>query len=377
MRVPALFSFIFDRSRFLDGPVATVALVSPTAHCPLPTAHYPLLTADRSLTTVRVRLAMVTLLLLTAHCSLLTLQAQTPEPVETLRIDTDLVNLNVSVFNRNRFQHAIPLQQKDFAVYENGVPQEISFFASANTPFDLVLLLDLSASTHKRIEVIRKSAKRFVDAARPDDRIAVVTFTADVEVVSTMTSDRKALKERIDEIRNPTGGTNFWDALRFVLEHVLGQSRAEKRRSAVVVMSDGVDNALPDAYGEGSRTTFEKLMEIVRNSDAIILPIYLDTEQENLNSAPKSAYALARQQLAMIAAESGNQVYQARKVKDLEGVYEQVIQDLSTVYSLGYRPANRVTDASWRSITVQLIAHPELGVRARHGYYGAKNEFEK
>jgi len=323
-------------------------------------------------------LATIVLLLLTAHCSLLTLKAQTPEPLETLRIDTDLVNLNVSVFNRNRFQPAIPLQQKDFAVYENGVPQEISFFASANTPFDLVLLLDLSASTHKKIEVIRKSARRFVDAARPDDRIAVVTFTADVVVISTMTSDRKALKERIDGIKNPTGGTNFWDALRFVLEHVLGQSRAEKRRSAVVVMSDGVDNALPDAYGDGSRTTFDELMQIIRKSDAIILPIYLDTEQEaNLNSAPKSAYALARQQLAMIAAESGNQVYQARKVKDLEGVYEQVIQDLSTVYSLGYRPGNRVTDASWRSITVQLVARPELGVRARHGYYGAKNEPEK
>ncbi len=385
MRVSAFFAFFFLRSRFLGGQLATAVLFLPTAHRPLPTAHCPPPTAHCPLPTAHCRppiahcsLLTLLLLLLTAHCSLLSLKAQTPEPLETLRIDTDLVNLNVSVFNRNRFQPAIPLQQKDFAVYENGVPQEISFFASANTPFDLVLLLDLSGSTHKKIGVIRKSAKRFVDAARPDDRIAVVTFTADVVVISTMTSDRKALKERIDGIKKPGGGTNFWDALRFVLEHLLGQSRAEKRRNAVVVMSDGVDNALPDAYGDGSRTTFDELMQIIRKSDAIILPIYLDTEQEaNLNSAPRSAYALARQQLAMIAAESGNQVYQARKVKDLEGVYEQVIQDLSTVYSLGYRPANRVTDASWRSITVQLLAHPELGVRARHGYHGAKNEFEK
>jgi Ca-activated chloride channel family protein len=320
----------------------------------------------------------ITLLLLTAHCSLLTLKGQTPDPVETLRIDTDLVNLNVSVFNRNLSQPTTLLQQKDFVVFENGVPQEISFFASAETPFDLVLLLDISGSTADKIGLVRKSAKRFVDAARPVDRIAIVTFTADIQIVSTLTSDHEALKKNIDHIRDPTGGTNFWDALRFVLEHVLGQSRAEKRRSAVVVMTDGVDNALPDAFGEGSRTTFDELMQVVRTSDAIVLPIYLDTEREaNINSTPTSAYVLARQQLALLAAESGNRVYQARKVKDLNGVYQQVIRDLSTVYSLGYRPVNRVTDASWRAITVQLVGRPELGVRARHGYYGAKSEPEK
>lgn len=317
------------------------------------------------------RFLVVTIFLLTAHCLLLTTQGQTPESVETLRIDTDLVNLNVSVFNRDRSQPAAVLQQKDFSVFENGVPQEILFFGSAETPFDLVLLLDLSGSTADKIGLIRKSAKRFVDAARPADRVAIVTFTADIQVVSNLTSDHKALRKSIDDIEEPVGGTNFWDALRFVLEHVLGKSRAERRRSAVVVMTDGVDNALPDVFGEGSRTTFEELMQVVRNADTIMLPIYLDTEKEaNLNSTPKSAYVMARQQLALLAAESGNPVYQARKVKDLEGVYEQVIRDLSTVYSIGYRPLNRVTDGSWRTITVQLRGHPELGVRARHGYYG-------
>lgn len=324
------------------------------------------------------RFLLAIIFLFTAHCLLLTTQGQTPEPVETLRIDTDLVNINVSVFSRKLSQPTIPLQQKDFAVFENGTPQEISFFASAETPFDLVLLLDLSGSTINKIGLIRKSAKHFVDAARPADRIAIVTFTADIRVVSTLTSDHKALKKSIDQIEEPTGGTNFWEALRFVLEHVLGKSRAAKRRSAVVVMTDGVDNALPDVFGEGSRTTFDELMQVVRSADTIVLPIYLDTEKEaNLHNTPKSAYVLARQQLALLAAECGNPVYQARKVKDLEGVYEQVIRDLSTVYSLGYRPLNRVTDTSWRSITVQLVGHPELGVRARHGYYGGKSEQQK
>jgi VWFA-related protein len=316
------------------------------------------------------RILAAIVFLLSAYCLLPTLEAQTPEPAETIRIDTDLVNLNVSVFSRDVSQPTVALHQNEFAVFENGSPQEISFFASAQTPFDLVLLLDLSGSTADKIGLIRKSAKHFIDAARPADRIAIVTFTANVQVVSLLALDHEALRKSIDRIEKPGGGTNFWDALRFVLEHVLGQSRAENRRSAVIVMTDGVDNALPDVFGEGSATSFDELIKIVRRSDSIVLPIYLDTEKETAQQGtPATAYALARQQLAQLAAESGNIVYQARKVKDLEGVYPQVIHDLGTVYSIGYRPANRARDGSWRAVTVQLIGHPELVVRSKRGYY--------
>ena len=318
------------------------------------------------------RCLMIAFSLLTAHCLLLTVTAQTTEALDTIRIDTDLVNLNVSVVNRKAASGASHLEQKDFAVFENGAPQEISFFASVDAPFDLVLLLDLSGSTSDRIGLIRKSAKRFVDAARPLDRVAIFTFTSDIQVVSRLTSDHAALKKSIDDIEKPYGGTNFWDALRFVLEHVVGQSRAENRRSAVVVMTDGVDNALPGVFGDGSATSFEDLLQIVQRSDTIVLPIYLDTEKEQYQRNLKDAYALARQQLALLAGESGNEIYRAKKVKDLEGVYQQVIRDLSTVYSIGYRPEDLVSGNSWRAVSVQLIGHPGLAVRSKRGYYGSR-----
>ncbi len=319
----------------------------------------------------RIRHILLTaVVLLSAYCSLLTTAAQTPEPTDTIRIDTDLVNVSVSVFSRHATLAKSALEQKDFAVFENGEPQEISFFASAETPFDLVLLLDLSGSTANKIKLIRTSSRRFVDAARPGDRIAIVTFTENVQVVSRLTFDHEALKSGIDHIEKPDGGTNFWDALRFVLEHIVSQSRVEGRRGAVVVMTDGVDNALPDVSGDGSVTTFAELIDVVRRSDTIVLPIYLDTVKEGRhNGTPLSAYALAQQQLSELASESGNSVYQARKVEDLNGTYAQVIQDLSRVYSIGYRPANRVRDGSWRAVAVQLIGRPDLVARARRGYY--------
>jgi VWFA-related protein len=313
----------------------------------------------------------IALLVLILHCSLPAIRAQALEPIETLRIDTDLVNLSISVFNRDLSRGVPSLEQKHFAIFENGSPQEISFFASAQTPFDLVLLLDLSGSTADKIDLIRKSSKHFVDAARPNDRLAVITFTTDVQAVSLLTEDRQGLKQRIDQIEKSRSGTNFWDALRFVLEHVLSQSRAENRRSAIVVMTDGVDNGLPDVAGDGSKTSFEELLKIVGASDSIVLPIYLDTERETIKNRQATAqtFELARKYLAQLADESGNSVYRARRVKDLDGVYEHVIKDLSTVYSIGYRPTNRTRDGAWRGVTVQLVEHPELNARSKRGYF--------
>jgi VWFA-related protein len=292
------------------------------------------------------------------------------DEIETIRVDTELVDLNVSVFNRNTRQPAGELQQNDFAVLENGAPEEINFFASASTPFDLVLLLDLSGSTADKLDLIRKSAIRFVKAARPADRISVVTFTDLPLVVSPLTTDRKQLTERIKKIEKPRGGTQFWDALGFVLKNIYG-TKDVSRRQAVVLMSDGVDNALPDVPGVGSATSYEELLETVRASDAIVIPIYLDTEREMVKQhrATGNSYTVARQQLAQLAAESGSLLYHARKLEDLKGVYEQVISDLGTVYSIGYHPANKKRDGSWRTVSVQLVNHPELAARTRRGYY--------
>ncbi len=290
---------------------------------------------------------------------------------ETIRVETDLVDLNVTLISRDPKSLVGQLEQKDFSVFEDGVPQEISFFASAETPFDLVLLIDLSGSTKDKLKLIRKTATNFVDAARPADRIAIVTFTDRLNFVAPLTLDRDDLRARIKKIDNPLGGTNFWDSLRYVLETMLNPSHTS-RRSAVVVMTDGVDNALPDVPGEGSRTSFEELLASVSRSDSIVIPIYLDTEREMMRDRRlayfASAYQTARQQLLLLATESGSNYYYARKVEDLKNVYQQVIRDLSTVYSIGYRPVNTARDGTWRTVKVQLARRPDLAARTRRGY---------
>jgi VWFA-related protein len=292
------------------------------------------------------------------------------EPIETIRIDSDLVDLKVSVLGFHPNTPPPTLDLKDFLVLEDGVPQEITFFAAADTPFDLVLLLDLSGSNARNLKMIRNSAKRFIDAARDVDRIALVTFTDQPAVYSSFSLDRKKLKKAIDDMDEAVGGTNFWDSMDYVLTDLIPQG-SSLRRSAIVVMTDGIDNALPDVPGPGSRITFPALLDRIRSSESIVFPIYLDTEEENVKRyhIPRAAYAQARDQLAQIASLCGTPLYQAARLSDLDTVYAQVVRDLSTVYSIGYNPTNKSLDGKWRSVEVSLTNHSDLSVRTKRGYY--------
>jgi VWFA-related protein len=296
--------------------------------------------------------------------------SQTPEPVETIRVESDLVDLKVNVVSLNPQGPSPELQQKDFRVLEDGQPQDIAFFAAADAPFDLVLLLDLSGSSKDKLKLIRKSARRFIEATRPADRVSIVAFTDVAMILCPLTQDRRQLAQSLDLIKDPVGGTRFWDALRYVLA-ILNASRNVQRRSAVVVLTDGVDNALPDINGPGSQTSFPELLSIVRASESMVFPIYLDTEHEQLKhgAATQTAYALAREQLALIAEAGGSTIYRAEKLKDLDEVYRQVIADLARIYSIGYRPSNALKDGKWRSVSIQIQDRQDVVARTRQGYF--------
>jgi VWFA-related protein len=283
---------------------------------------------------------------------------------EVVRIKTELVNLNVGVFSNTLNAYISTLGKGDFEVLEDGRPQEITFFEAANEPFDLVLLIDLSGSTSGKRDLIRKSTQRFIEAARPTDRVAIITFSDTLNVVSPLTNDRAKLLESVGNMKG-VGASHIWDALKFCLDEVVGP-KSPSRRRAVVLMSDGADNALM-FLGSGSQISFADLVETVRRNDTLIIPIYLDTFDGDPFSKKMAKNALNT--LTLLANESGGPFYKARKIEDLNGVYEQVINDLGKLYSLGYRPTNSTNDGGWRSVKVQIVNHPEMVTRSRPGYY--------
>jgi VWFA-related protein len=290
------------------------------------------------------------------------------DPNDVITTETNLVNLNVSVFNNKLKMFAGELKQEDFRVLEDGQEQTVSYFASIDVPFDLVLLVDLSGSTIDKRDLIKKSTLRFIEAARPNDRIAIVTFHSAPTIVSPLTLDRSQLAASVENMQGQ-GGSHIWDALKFTLDNVLGPKTLERRR-AVVLMSDGADGALA-RFGtpRGSMIPFANLLEQVRQTDVLVVPIYLDTEDSMGNVFLEGEYDNARRTLQLLAQESGGSYYKAKKLSDLNGVYEQVINDLGKVYSLGYKPTNPTREGDWRNVQISIVNRPDLVTRARPGYY--------
>ena len=122
--------------------------------------------------------------------------SETPQEVdddEVVRVESDLVTLNVSVVERSSGRGLKGLAREDFRLEEDGVEQQVAHFESANAPFDLLLLIDLSGSTANVTDIIRAAARRFVAATRAQDRVAVVAFSGTTAIVSPLTIDRQAL----------------------------------------------------------------------------------------------------------------------------------------------------------------------------------------
>ncbi len=299
---------------------------------------------------------------------------------EILNIESGLVNLNLRVLNKDLLgTRGLDLKKEDFFVYENGELQDIAFFSTTDTPFDLVLLLDLSGSTREKQYLIAESAARFIQLARPGDRIAIVAFTDRISIVSEFSSDKQKLYEKVRKI-DDYGTSRVWDALEFTYEKLLSKQDPD-RRSAVVFMTDGVDNSLMQnrarqragSYFYSSRPseiTFTDLLETVRKNETTLFSIYLDTENgySGTYASPKS-YRQARRGLEFLAEESGGQFYRAAQLEDLNGIYERIINDLSEVYSVGYESRNEDRDGSWRAVNVKIKGRADLTVKSKSGYY--------
>ena len=306
--------------------------------------------------------------------------AGTPAPAATgleeisegdvIRVDTELVSVNVSAVDRGTNRGVNDLTRDDFRLYEDNVAQQIAHFESASAPFNLVLLIDLSGSTAKVVELIKAAALHFVEAARPFDRIGVITFTGNQVVVSPLTTDHGALHQRINAIERPQGSTKLYDSMAFAMDEVFREAK-DSRRNAIVVMSDGLDSVLPNVTGEGSTMSYEELTRRVKEFDGVVYSIWVKTQSYvplSIHDIQQETFDLGHDDLKDLADNGGGAFYECKALEDLAGAYERVVADLGMLYTLSYRPTNKVRDGSWRTIRVN-VNRPNSVARGKRGYY--------
>ena len=248
-----------------------------------------------------------------------------------------MMRLNASVTDRNG--RAIGgMKESDFTVFENGEERQVTKVVSTREPFNLVLLLDVSGSVEERIDFIRKAARDFLRTASPQDRIAIISFRDDIQIISDFSSDRRMLSQKLEDI-DAGGATALWDALGFVLSDTLKQLRGE--RTAVVILSDGDDNK--------SFVPFNAILGAVIESGALVYPLYVPSGLIPEASVPKPEVTIdplrtryltlttrAHEEGQRLADASGGVYYPIRRLEELQSAYDDVVVQLRTAYTITY-----------------------------------------
>ncbi|MFL6276668.1 MAG: VWA domain-containing protein [Blastocatellia bacterium] len=312
----------------------------------------------------RARLAAIVLLLCCAPARTLSVQQNPGADESVIKLNTLWVNLNISATDPQG-KKVTELRREDFAIFENGVRQEIVHFAPVEAPVNLVVLLDLSGSIDSKLKALKNAASRFVDSMKENDRMAIATFTSRFKLVADFTSDRKRLKECIDHIKHAGGGTSLYDA-EWTTFDLLRQIR--EGRKAIVMLTDGVDSSFSHKDDGGSTHTFNELLMRALEEDTTIYPIYLDTEAEWVHRYSRAAYIEAREQLRTLAVQTGGAYFMARRIEDMDGVYQLVAEELHALYSLAYAAKDTHRDGRWRAIKL-TVNRQGIKLNSRRGYF--------
>jgi len=277
------------------------------------------------------------------------------------RSGAELVSLTVAVVDRN--QRFIPgLAADDFAIFEDGVRQDLSFFAASEVPLDLVLLIDSSASMADKLKTVHEAALGFLRSLRVGDRGAVVTFNDGVQVRQALTGDLSKLEAAVRST-DAHGATALNNAIYVALKE-LGQTAKKAgnvRRQAIAVLSDGEDTC--------SLMTFDDVLAEAKRSGVGVYTISL---RSRVDAPRRGVFSTALYSMKTLARETGAQSFFPTSVNDLSTVYSSIADELDHQYAFGYSPKNARVDGQFRRVIVRVVNHPELSLRTRTGYFAER-----
>ena len=308
---------------------------------------------------LRLVLANVLALLLAAPVGVR--QASETVQDQVFRSGASLVALNVSVLDGSGRRFVTDLSRSDFAVFEDGVQQQVSFFESSLVPVDLILMLDTSSSMSDKVATVHEAAINFLRTLRPGDRGAVVSFADHVQILEKLSGDHARLEAAVNQT-GARGGTALNDALYVALKEFGGTTRedAPLRRRAIAMLTDGEDTS--------SVVSFEDVVALARKAGINIYTIALQSPSAVSSGSTRRFLSPSQFSLKSLAQETGADAYFPAVITELQGVYGSIAQELSSQYSIGYTPSNSRADGRFRRIVVRVVSHPEMRPKARAGY---------
>jgi len=338
-------------------------------------------------------------------------QTQKQDSDQTFKIDTTLVSVPVIVSDRQG-RYIAGLKASDFTLYEDRVKQPIAFFADAEEPINVALLLDTSKSATWALNDIKKTAQDFLKQLRPQDRAMIVSFDRDIIALCELTSDRKTMERAVGDAQiGERFGTKLRDAVDAVMQE---EFKTVKGRKAIVLLTDGKDH--------GSEVYEQTLMESAAEADTLIysvfyrsLPTWLDRDRQSprgrrrvpgigregrpriggpdgffmqatrFADPPQRPDGDGRRRRRADRIEERNEEaidflrrlsevsagrYFSSEVSDLKQTFGQILEELRHQYRLGFYPPDHPA-GSVHTIKVEvgiIAARPDVVVRSRRSY---------
>ena len=273
-----------------------------------------------------------------------------------IKVDTELVNLNVRVIDRNN-RPINGLGQNDFKIFEDGTPQQIEFFSRSEVPTNYALVIDNSGSLRRQLETIIEAGKILINANKPEDETLIIRFVSrdKITIEQPFTSNKTDLNDALDNLFIEGGQTAIIDAVYLAAEKVgeyeKSRNSDDRKRRALVIVSDGEDR---DSYYNEAQ-----LFEMLREIDVQIYAIgFVGDLSKEAGFIARSPQGKAKAFLQRLATETGGKAYFPLDVSELSGVAKEIGSELRMQYSIGYLPTNATRDGTFRNIKVVVDDGP-------------------
>lgn len=296
-----------------------------------------------------------------------------PNQVYTLSTQSNLVNVDVLVTDKDG-DPITGLTKKNFKVLDDGVPQSITNFSTAEAPITVTMLIEFSNKWWGYLDLALQDAYTFLNFMQPHDWVAVVYFDMQPHILVDFTHDRYKVRSALDTLRIPGfSESNLYDALSYTINRM----RNIGGRKAIVAICTGIDTF--------SKLTYGQMLKIAKGSNTPIYPVSI-LEWVTIRYGDSIDTLQARNALSSIARYSGGQAYFPRFEGALPDIYQQISGQLRHEYSLGFIPTNNTKDGKYHKLQVELVdtqGNPliitnrkgkkvKYRIVAREGYYAPK-----
>lgn len=280
------------------------------------------------------------------------LEDQGDGPVALFRSGTELVDLPISVLDKNG--KLIPdIPQSAFKVYENNVEQPIQSFRRDDIPVSIGIIIDNSGSMRDKRAKVAAAALALVKNSNPQDEEFIVNFDDEAYLDQPFTNDIHKLETTLQRI-DSHGGTSMREAVNVSIDYM--NEAASRTKRVLLVVTDGNDN-------NPGGISLEALVRKAQASEVLIYTIGLLSEE-----SPADARA-ARRALKELAEASGGQDYYPKDLAEVQEITPEVAHEIRNQYLIAYSPTNPALDGTYRQIKVKVLGYEKATVRARSGYY--------